>query len=117
MEPSLSNLFTNWNELNSEVSELMEKFDFNSIKEIRTKQREIEDKIYSILLENAPKEIKENIPDTCDELEIGYDTNNDVFYYVMIDPQTEDNDEIKLIAITIDVNKNIDLIKDFKENE
>ena len=117
MEPSLSNLFIKWNELNSEVSEFMEKFDFNSIKEIRTKQREIEDQIYSILLKNAPKEIKEIIPDTCDELEIGYDSNNDVFYYVMIDPQTEDNEEIKLIAITIDTNKNVDLIKDFKENE
>ena len=117
MEPSLSNLFTKWNELNSEVSESFGKFDFNSIKEIRTKQREIEDQIYSILLKNAPNEIKEIIPDTCDELEIGYDSNNDVFYYVMIDPQCEDNDEIKLIAITIDANKTVDLIKDFKENE
>ena len=117
MEPSLSNLFTKWNELNSEVSEFMEQFDFNSIKEIRTKQREIEDQIYIILLKNAPKEIKEIIPNTCDELEIGYDSNNDIFYFVMIDPQCEDTDEITLIAITINANKNVDLIKDFKENE
>ena len=35
----------------------------------------------------------------------------------MLDPKYEESDEIKLLAITIDSNKKVSLIEDFKELE
>jgi hypothetical protein len=35
----------------------------------------------------------------------------------MIDPEYEDEEEIKLLAVAIDVNNNISLINDFKIEE
>ena len=54
----IKNLFQKWNELNNDVANSMGIFDFSSIKSIRVKQGEIEDKIYSILLKSASDEIK-----------------------------------------------------------
>jgi hypothetical protein len=47
-------------------------------------------------------------------MEVGYEKEENTFYFVTFDPEYEDSDEIKLIAITIDVNKSVTLIKDFK---
>ena len=47
-------------------------------------------------------------------MEVGYDTEGNKFYFVMMDPETEEEEEIKLIAITIDVEKVISMIEDFE---
>ncbi len=112
--PNLKEMFQEWNELNSKTQESMGQFDFANIKKIRESQKKIEDAIYEILKENAPANIKEIIPDDCGEMEVGYDTEGNTFYYVMMDPKTEDEEEIKLIAITIDTDKKISMIEDFK---
>ena len=111
---SLNDYFIEWNALNSKVQESMAKFDFSNIKKIRGGQKKIEDAIYEILKENAPENIKEIIPEDCGEMEVGYDTEGNKFYFVMMDPETEEEEEIKLIAITIDVEKVISMIEDFE---
>ncbi len=117
MEKSLAELFQEWQELNTQVAQKFGEFNFDSIKEIRKKQRIIEDLVYSILLDSAPADIKKILSDTCGEMEIGYNSHNNKLYYVTIDPEYEESEETKLIAITIDVNKNVETIKDFKEEE
>ncbi|MFX0138234.1 MAG: hypothetical protein ACFFDN_31625 [Candidatus Hodarchaeota archaeon] len=112
--PNLKQMFQEWNDLNSKAQELMGQFDFANIKKIRKGQKKIEDAIYEILKENAPANIKKIIPEDCGEMEVGYDTEGNTFYFVMIDPETEEEEEIKLIAITIDVDKKISMIKDFE---
>ena len=111
---SLNDYFQEWNALNSKVQESMAQFDFSNIKQIRESQKKIEDAIYEILKENAPENIKEIIPEDCGEMEVGYNTEGKKFYFVMIDPETEEEEEIKLIAITIDVEKVISKIEDFE---
>ena len=114
-QPNLmKEMFLEWNDLNSEAQESMGKFDFANIKKIREGQKKIEDTIYEILKENAPANIKEIIPEDCGEMEVGYDTEGNKFYFVMMDPETEEEEEIKLIAITIDVEKVISMIEDFE---
>ena len=115
MEKSLAELIKEWQELNTRVAQKFGEFNFDSIKEIRKKQRITEDIIYSILLESAPADIKKILPDTCGEMEIGYNSQNNKLYFVMFDPEYEESDEAILIAITIDANKNVETIKDFKE--
>jgi len=115
MEKSLAELFQEWQELNTQVAKKFGEFNFDSIKEIRKRQRIIEDLCYSVLLESAPADIKKILPDTCGEMEIGYNSQNNKLYYVMLDPEYEESEETKLIAITIGINKNVELIKDFKE--
>ena len=112
--PNLKDMFQEWNKLNTKTQELMGQFDFANIKKIRKDQNKIEDAIYEILKENAPTNIKEMIPDECGEMEVGYDTEGNTFYFVMMDPETEDEEEIKLIAITIDIDKKISTIEDFE---
>jgi len=112
-QPNLKEMFQEWNDLNSKTQESMGQFDFSTIKKIRESQQKIEDAIYEILKENAPENIKKIIPEDCGETEVGYDTEGKKFYFVMIDPETEEEEEIKLIAITIDVEKAISMIKDF----
>ncbi|MFX1453725.1 MAG: hypothetical protein ACFFCM_23040, partial [Promethearchaeota archaeon] len=90
-------------------------FEFSKIKEIREKQRKIEDSVYTILLENAPEDLKNLLPTDCGSLEIGFDTENNIFYFVMLDPNYEESEETKLLAFTIDLNKKVSLIEDFKE--
>ena len=66
------------------------------------------------LKENAPENIATLLPDDCGEFEVGYESEGKQFYFVMFDPEEEDEDSIKLIAITIDINKTVNIIKDFK---
>ena len=113
-KPDLKNLFQEWNKLNTNAQKFLGEFDFAKIKEIRAKQKIAEDSIYEILKESAPDDIKKLLPDDCGEMEVGYESEENRFYFVMFDPEAEDEEEAKLIAITIDVSKNVDLIKDFK---
>ena len=113
-KPNLENLFQEWNELNTDAQKFLGEFDFGKIKEIRAKQKQSEDSIFEILKDNAPDDIKKILPDDCGEMEVGYESEGKQFYFVTFDPEDEDEDEPKIIAITIDVNKNVSLIKDFK---
>jgi hypothetical protein len=113
-KPNLETLFQEWNELNTNAQKFLGEFDFVKIKEIRAKQKVAEDSIYEILKENAPDDIKKILPDDCGEMEVGYESEENRFYFVMFDPEYEDEEEAKLIAITIDINKKVELIKDFK---
>lgn len=113
-KPNLKEMFQEWNELNSKTQESMGNFDFANIKKIREGQNKLEDTIYEILKENAPENIKEILPEDCGEMEVGYDTEGKAFYFVMIDEDDSTDEEIKLNAITIDTNKKISMIEDFK---
>ncbi len=111
---NLNEMFQEWNELNIKAQESMGKFDFADIKKIRAGQKKLEDTIYEILKKNAPDNIKLILPEDCGEMEVGYDTEGKVFYFVMIDAEDSTDEEVKLNAITIDVNKKISLIEDFE---
>ncbi|MFW9937921.1 MAG: hypothetical protein ACFFD5_09745 [Candidatus Thorarchaeota archaeon] len=110
----LKDLFQKWNDLNTKAQASFGNFDFSKIKEIRTKQKKIEDSIYEILKNNASDQILNMLPDDCGQMEVGYDTEESVFYFVMFDPEFEEEDETKLIALTLDLNKNVSIKKDFK---
>ncbi|MHA2287155.1 MAG: hypothetical protein ACXABG_00085 [Promethearchaeota archaeon] len=111
---NLTELFQEWNKLNMSAGESMGQFDFSKIKEIRKEQSKIENSIYEVLREKAPAEILEILPEECGELEMGFDTKGNVFYFVMLDPEFEDAEEIKLLAVTIDNNNKVEIIKDFE---
>ena len=63
MSENLAELFQEWQNLNNQVAESFGNFDFDSIKEIRKKQRVIEDSLFSIVLNNSPDEIKKILPE------------------------------------------------------
>ena len=111
---NLTELFQEWNELNMKAGESMGQFDFSKIKEVRKEQTKVENAIYEILKKHASAEILKILPEECGELEMGYDTKGNIFYFVMLDPEFEDEEEIKLLAVTIDVNNDITVIKDFE---
>ena len=111
---NLTEFFQEWNELNMKAGASMGQFDFSKIKEIRKEQSKVENAIYEVLKKHASDEILKILPEECGELEMGYDTNGSIFYFVMLDPEFEDDEEIKLLAVTIDVNNNIAVIKDFE---
>ena len=115
MEKSLTELFQEWQKLNNQVAESFGNFDFDSVKDIRKNQRVIEDYIFSILVINAPDNIKKILPEDCGDMEVGYEYDSKKFFFVTLDPETEADEEaeVKLIAITIDTNKNVEMIKDF----
>jgi len=113
-KPNIEDLFQNWNELNTNAQKFLGEFDFSKIKEIRIKQKQLEDSIFEILKTNASDDIKKLLPDDCGEMEVGYESEEKRFYFVMFDPEFEEEDEPKLIAITIDLKKNVSVIKDFK---
>ncbi|MFX0039988.1 MAG: hypothetical protein ACFFCY_12700 [Promethearchaeota archaeon] len=113
-KPNLKEMFQEWNQLNSQAQESMGNFDFDTIKKIRIDQKKLEDTIFEILKENAPKDIKEILPEDCGEMEVGYDTEGETFYFVMIDEEDSTDEDVKLNAITIDINKKISLIEDFE---
>jgi hypothetical protein len=113
-EANLKELFEKWNTYNEEVQKLMTGLDLTNVKKIRKKQQEIEDIIYVLLRENAPNKYLELLPEDCGELEVGYDLTNNEFYFVMIDPETENDENIKLIAFSIDTDKSVNIIEDFK---
>jgi hypothetical protein len=113
-KPNIKDLFHDWNKLNLKVQESLGQFDFANIKEIRAKQNKVEDSVYEILKENAKEDLIKILPDECDEMEVGYEMEENRFYFVMFDPKEEDEEEPKLLAITIDLNKTVKLIEDFK---
>ena len=117
MSESLAKLFQEWQELNNQVAESFGNFDFDSIKEVRKKQRTIEDSVFSILLNNAPDDIKKILPEDCGDMEVGYEFESKKFLFVTLDPETEDEEEVKLIAITIDTNKNVNIIENFNPDD
>lgn len=111
---SIEKLFKEWNELNSSAEESFGQFNFSKIKEIRAKQKNLEDNIYEILKKNASNEFKPLLPEDCGQLEVGYDTEGEIFYFVMMDPNLNSEDEVKLIAFTIDKEEKVNRINDFK---
>jgi hypothetical protein len=111
---SLSELFQEWNELNVKAGESMGQFDFSKIKEIRKDQSKVENSIYEILRNHASAEILKILPEGCGELEMGYNTKEKIFYFVMLDPEFEDEEETILLAVAIDVKNKVSVIKDFK---
>ncbi|TXT61738.1 MAG: hypothetical protein BAJALOKI2v1_10008 [Promethearchaeota archaeon] len=115
---NLPDLFQGWINLNKMVGSSFQTLDFSEIRKYRNQQREIEDKIYEILRNNAPAEIKDILPEECGQMEMGYEKTSGKFYYLMEDPETQESeDELKILAITIDKDMNINTIKDFKHPE
>ena len=112
--PNLSELFQEWNDLNIKAGESMGQFDFSKIKEIRQSQSNVENSIYEVLKNKASDDLLKILPEECGELEMGYNTNDKIFYFVMLDPEFEDEEETVLLAITIDLNKKVSLIKEIK---
>lgn len=114
----LEELFYSWQSFNSGISESLNELDFSSIKDIRAQQREIEDNIYSILLENASEDIRQFLTENCGEMEMGYDLTNKKFYFLMEDPdQDPDDEKLTILALTIDSEKKIEKIKNFKVSD
>jgi len=111
---SLKELFQEWNELNIKAGESMGQFDFSKIKEIRIDQSKVENSIYEILKTHASEDILKILPEGCGELEMGFNTKEEIFYFVMLDPEFEDEEETVLLAIAIDATNKVSLIKDFK---
>ena len=117
-EIKISSLFEKWQALNDKVQESFGNFNFDAIKEIRKDQRDIEDSIYSILVDNAPENIKTILPEDCGDMEVGYEAEGKKFYFLMEDPEQDDKEgPMKVLAITIDLNKHVESIKDFKTEE
>ena len=112
--PTLNDLFQEWNELNIKAGESMGQFDFTEIKEIRKSQSNVENSIYEVLKKYASDDLLKILPEECGELEMGYNTKDEIFYFVMLDPEFEDSEETKLLAVTIDVNNGVSTIKDFE---
>jgi len=115
-EKNIDDLFKRWNELNTNVGASMGAFDFDTIKEVRAEQRQLEDDIYVILLQNAPENLKKLLPEECGEFEMGYDLSKNSFYFLTYDPE-EPEDSADIMAIVIDGNKNVKTIKNFQRNE
>jgi len=111
---NLTELFQKWNDLNLKAGESMGQFDFTKIKEIRESQSKVENSIYEVLKNNASDDLLKILPEECGELEMGYNTKDKIFYFVMLDPEFEDSEETILLAITIDLNNKVGLLKDFK---
>lgn len=107
-------LFKEWNELNNQVGESFQDFDFSTLKEFREKKRDIEDSIYMILLDTAPSELKKILPNKCGEMELGYNKEKNKFYFLMEDPEQNEGEELTILAITINSDNNIETIKNFK---
>ncbi|MHA1458757.1 MAG: hypothetical protein ACTSQR_03740 [Promethearchaeota archaeon] len=110
----LNDLFQEWNELNIKTGKSMDQYDFTKIKEIRKSQSDVENSIYEVVKKHASEEVLKILPEGCGELEMGYNTKDKIFYFVMLDPEFEDAEETVLLAITIDLNNKVGLIKNFK---
>jgi hypothetical protein len=115
MKNELVDLFHKWHELNTQVEDSFKKFELSSVRELRNSQRSIEDQIYLILLESASEPLKKILPEDCGDLEVGYDITNNKFYFLMEDPTSEFEKDIKIIAFIIDSDKKIEIINDFKQ--
>jgi hypothetical protein len=101
----LTSLFRNWHDLNTQVEKLFQDFNLAEVKNLRKEQKVIEDKIFEILKENSPPHINKILPTNPGEMEVGYDHNNNEFYFVMFDPDAETENE--LIAIIINEKKEV----------
>ena len=112
---TLKELFKEWEEKNDEVGKRFREFNISSLKEIRKEQRKIEDQIYKILLESAPSDIGNILPEDCGSMELGFEKGEQKFYFLMEDPDQKDEEKLKILAITIDHKRNVDSIKDFKK--
>ena len=110
----LNDLFQEWNELNIKAGESMGQFDFTTIKEIRNSQSNVENAIYEVLKKYASDDLLKILPEECGELEMGYNIKDKIFYFVMLDPEFEEEEETILLAVTIDLNNKVGLLKDFK---
>ena len=117
VEIDLNKLFLEWNELNKKVEGFFGEFNFSKIKEIRKEQKELEDKIYNEVKKSASENIKKILPDDAGELEVGYELKGNIFYFVMVDPSLDLEEEIRLIAITFDKNRKVGIINNFKIDE
>jgi hypothetical protein len=114
----ISDLFQAWINLNKMVGTSFQTLDFTEIRKYREQQREIEDKIFMKMKENAPENIKKFLPEDPGQMEMGYEKSSGRFYFLMEDPETmESEEDLKILAITIDKEKNIETIKDFKHPE
>ena len=111
---SLSELFKEWNELNDKAGASMGQFDFSTIKEIRKEQSKLENLIFEEMKKHAPDEILKILPEEPGEMEMGYDTKENIFYFVMLDPEFIESEETILLAITIDLKNKVDIIKNFE---
>ncbi|MFX1275871.1 MAG: hypothetical protein ACFFBP_08025 [Promethearchaeota archaeon] len=119
-DKKIEDLFIEWNDLNNKVASSFGDFDFDTIKEIRKKQRIIEDSIYSIVLSNADDDLISILPEDCGEMEVGYESEEKKFYFLMFDPEQDIDDEdapVKITAIVINSKKEIEVINDFKTEE
>jgi len=114
---SLRELFKEWNELNNKAGASMGQFDFSTIKEIRKEQSKLENSIFEVLKKHAPDGILKILPEECGEMEMGYETKGNIFYFVMLDPEFIDDEETKLLAVTINLKNKVDLIKNFEIND
>ncbi|MFW9880503.1 MAG: hypothetical protein ACFFG0_46130 [Candidatus Thorarchaeota archaeon] len=70
--------------------------------------------LFEFLIDNAPADNKKLLSDNCGEIDVGYEIEKKQFYFLMFDLEEKDEEEPKLIAITIDINEKLNLIKDFK---
>ncbi len=111
---SLSELFKEWNELNNKAGASMGQFDFSTIKEIRKEQSKLENSIFEVLKKHAPDEILKILPEECGEMEMGYEIQSSIFYFVMLDPEFIEDEETNLLAVTIDLKNKVGIIKDFE---
>ena len=111
---NLKELFQEWNSLNEKANEFMGKFDFAKIKEVRKDQGKVENSIFEIVKASAPENIKTILPEECGQMEMGFNQKEEIFYFVMIDEEKSTEEEIKLKAISINIDNEISLIKDFE---
>ena len=114
---NLHKLFLEWNELNKKAEAYFGEFNFSKIKDIRKQQKDLEDTIYNEVKKSASEEVRKILPDDVGELEVGYELNGSIFYFVMMDPSLEDDEEIRLIAITFNKDRKIEIIPAFKIEE
>ncbi|MEJ2248253.1 MAG: hypothetical protein P8Y70_19970 [Candidatus Lokiarchaeota archaeon] len=114
---TLEDLFHKWSLLNDQIGKSFGELDFQTIKEYRKDQRQFEDQIYEMLKVKAPEALKKYLPETCGEMEIGFEQDNEKFYFLMEDPEEESEDEIIILAITIDLDGNVDTIKNFQREQ
>jgi hypothetical protein len=112
---TLKELFNEWEKKNNAVGERFQEFDISSLREIRMEQRKIEDQIYNILLKSAPPDILKILPEDCGSMELGFEKSEQKFYFLMEDPDQNDEETLKILAITIDQKRNVESIKDFKK--
>jgi hypothetical protein len=92
----------------------MGQFDFSTIKEIRKEQSKLENLIFEELKKHASDEVLKILPEECGDMEMGYKTKGNIFYFVMLDPEFIESEETILLAITINLKNKVELIRNFE---